>query len=130
MKLVKGNHKLNDLFHLENEEMAGVDDPVSYNKLHNFHVERTSINKSQKMFSYPTLIQPPCLNGVEGKRVYITEINVDLSTDFLSPHTIQDPTYMCYDKDVLRVKLNEPLLVLCRVEGSVGELEVLHFLCL
>ena len=35
---------------------------------------------------------------------------MDLSTDFLSPHTIQDPTYMCYDEDVLHVRLNEPLL--------------------
>ena len=47
--------------------MACVDSPVSYDKLHDFHVERTSIDKSQKMFSYTTLMSPPCLNGVEGK---------------------------------------------------------------
>ena len=90
--------------------MACVDSPMSYNKLHDFHVKRTSIDKSQKMFAYSTLIPPPCLNDVEGVRVYVTEINADLSTDFLSPHTIQDPAYVCYDVDVLQVRLDEPLL--------------------
>ena len=55
-------------------------------------------------------IPPPCVAGIKGRRVYVTEVNIDLSTDFLSPHTIQDPTYVCYNEDVLSLKLNEPVL--------------------
>ena len=43
-------------------------------------------------------------------RVYVTKINVDLSCDFVSPYTIQDPVYVNYDKDSLQVRLAEPLL--------------------
>ena len=37
----------------------------------------------------------------------MSELNVDLSTDFISPHTIQDPVYVAYDQDVLCVRLKK-----------------------
>ena len=125
MKLTEGNHKLNDVFHVENEEMICLDSAVDYNKLHDFHVEHAKIDKEQKKFAYSTLIPPPCVAGIKGRRVYVTEVNVDLSTDVLSPHTIQDPTYICYDEDVLSLKLNEPVLEIC--DGFKGSL---HRQCL
>ena len=70
-----------------------------------------SIDEKQKAFAYSMLIPPPCLdNSNEGVRVYVTEINADLSCDFLSPHTIQDPVYMSYDEDTLQIRLSKPLL--------------------
>ena len=39
---------MNDVFQLENEEMVCVDSPVNYDKLHQMHVERNSINKNLK----------------------------------------------------------------------------------
>ena len=48
--------------------------------------------------------------GVRGMCVYVTELNVDLSCDIVSPHTIQDPVYVNYDKDMLNICLSEPLL--------------------
>ena len=42
--------------------------------------------------------------------MYVTEINADLSCDFVSPHTIQDPVYVNYDENMLQVRLSEPLL--------------------
>ena len=125
VKLTEGNHKLNDVFHVENEEMVCLDSAVNYNKLHDFHVENAKIDKEQKKFAYSTLIPPPCVAGIKGRRVYVTEVNVDLSTDFLSPHTIQDPTYVCYDEDVLALKLNKPVLEIC--DGFKGSL---HRQCL
>ena len=118
MKLTEGNHKLNDVFHVENEEMVCLDSAVDYDKLHDFHIEHAKIDKEQKKFAYSTLIPPPCVAGIKGRLVYVTEVNVDLSTDFLSPHTIQDPTYVCYDEDVLSLKLNEPVLEI-RDDGSL-----------
>ena len=38
------------------------------------------------------------------------EINADLSCDFLSSHTIQNPVRMCYDEDTLQIRLSKPLL--------------------
>ena len=113
MKLTEGNHKLNDVFHVENEEMVCLDSAVDYDKLHDFHVEHAKIDKEQKKFAYSTLIPPLCVAGIKGRHVYVTEVNVNLSTDFLSPHTIQDPTYVCYDEDVLSLNLNEPVLEIC-----------------
>ena len=118
MKLTEGNHKLNGVFHVENKEMVCLDSAINYDKLHDFHVECAKIDKEQKKFAYSTLIPPPCVAGIKGRRVYVTEVNVDLSTDFLSPHTIQDLTYICYDEDVLSLKLNEPVLEI-RNDGSL-----------
>ena len=111
MRLIEGNHKRDDLFNLKNEEMVCTECPVNYDKLQELYVERGSIDEKQKAFAYSMLIPPPCLDDSnEEVRVYITEINADLSCDFLSPHTIQDPVYMSYDEDTLQIRLSEPLL--------------------
>ena len=60
------------------------------------------------------LIPPPSVNDADGTiRVYVTKFNADLSTDFSSPHTIQDPKNVCYFKEVLNIKLSEPTLSDC-----------------
>ena len=51
-------------------------------------------------------------------QVYVTELNADLSTDFSSPHTVQDPAYVCYDEEVLNIKLSEPTLSDCSLSCS------------
>ena len=38
--LREGNHKLNDVFHVENEEIVCLDSAVNYDKLHDFHIEQ------------------------------------------------------------------------------------------
>ena len=83
---------------------------MDYNQLREMYFERSGIDENQKAHAYSTLIPPPCLWAVRGMRVYITKINVDLSCDFVSLHTIQDPIYVNYDKDSLQVRLAEPLL--------------------
>ena len=97
------NHKRNDMFQLENEEMVCADCTVDYDQLSEAYFERSGIDKNQKVHTYSTLIPPPCLWGVRGMRVYVTKINVDLSCDFVSPHTTQDPVCVNYDKDSLQV---------------------------
>ena len=42
-----------------------------------------------------------------GKTVYVSELIVDVSTDFVSPSTIQDPAYMSYDEDSVRIKFDQ-----------------------
>ena len=77
-------------------------------------VEHRSINEESKEFSRSTLIPPPSVNdGGETIQVYVTELNADLSTDFSSPHTVQDPAYVCYDEEVLNIKLSKPILSDC-----------------
>ena len=92
--------------------MACVDCPVSYDKLGELFSERGEIDECLKEFSHSTLIPPPLVDGdsLIGTRVLVTEINVDLSCDFVSPHMIQDPTYVNYNEDVLQVRLSKPLL--------------------
>ena len=42
-----------------------------------------------------------------GKTVYVSELIVDVSADFVSPSTIQDPAYMSYDEDSIRIKFDQ-----------------------
>ena len=42
-----------------------------------------------------------------GKTVYVSELIVDVSTDFVSPSTIQEPAYVSYDEDSIRVKFDQ-----------------------
>ena len=42
-----------------------------------------------------------------GKTVYVSELIADVSTDFVSPSTIQDPAYMSYDEDSIRIKFDQ-----------------------
>ena len=88
-------------------------------------VERRSINEESKKFSTSMLIPPPSVNGGT-IRVYVTELNADLSTDFSSPHTVQDPTYVCYDEEVLNIKLSEPTLNDCSRVHRCALLDVLN----
>ena len=109
-----GDYKSNNVFHVENEEMVCINSPVSYDKLHDFMVERRSIDEKSKEFSTSTLIPPPSVNDSGGTiQVYVTKLNADLSTNFSSPHTVQDPAYVCYDEEVLNIKLSEPTLSDC-----------------
>ena len=77
-------------------------------------LERSDVDEHLKAFLYSTLIPPPMTNddstGVRGTCVFVMELNVDLSCDFVSPHTIQDPTYIHFDEDVLRIRLGLPLI--------------------
>ena len=121
------DYKSNNLFHVENEKMVCTNSPVSYDKLHDFMVERHSIDEESKDFSTSMLIPPPSVNGGGGTiRVYVTELNADLSTDFSSPHTIQDPAYVCYDEEVLNIKLSEPTLSDCFRVHRYALLDVLN----
>ena len=88
-------------------------------------VERRSIDEESKKFSTSTLIPPPSVNG-GAIRVYVTELNADLSTDFSSPHTVQDPAYVCYDEEVLNIKLSEPTLSDCSRVHRCALLDVLN----
>ena len=55
-----------------------------------------------------TLIPPPKLYDEQyGKTVYVSELIVDVSTDFVSPSTIQDPAYVSYDEDSIRIKFDQ-----------------------
>ena len=119
------DYKSNDVFHVENEEIVCTNSPVSYDKLHDFMVERRSINEESKKFSTSMLIPPP---GVNGGTIwmYVTELNADLSTDFSSPHTVQDPAYVCYDEEVLNIKLSEPTLNDCSRVHRCALLDVLN----
>ena len=42
-----------------------------------------------------------------GKTVYVSEFIVDVSTDFVSPSTIQDPAYVSYNEDLIRIKFDQ-----------------------
>ena len=121
------DYKSKDVFHVENEEMVCTNSPVSYDKLHDFMVKHHSINEESKKFSMSMLIHPHSVNGGGGTIwVYVTELNADLSTDFSSPHTIQDPAYVCYDEEVLNIKLSEPTLSDCSHVHRCALLDVLN----
>ena len=50
------------------------------------------------------LIPPPAtMFNNKVRHVFVTEINADLSCDFISPCTIQDPTYVNFDEDTVQV---------------------------
>ena len=42
-----------------------------------------------------------------GKTVYVSELTVDVSTDFVSPSTFQDSAYVSYDEDLIRTKFDQ-----------------------
>ena len=55
------------------------------------------------------MIPPPYVGESKTvSKVFVTKINSDLSCDFISPHSIQDPTYVNYDEDMLQVRLDDP----------------------
>ena len=78
--------------------MVCVDCPVNYDKLNELLLERSDVDEHLKAFSYSTLIPPPMTNddltGVRGTCVFVMELNVDLSCNFISPHTIQARSHL------------------------------------
>ena len=83
--------------------MCCEDTSVNYDKLHEFNHERSQLDERSKEFP-STLIPPPSIIGECARQVYVTELSVDLSTDFVLPHTIQDPVHVVYYESVLRVR--------------------------
>ena len=78
-------------------------------RLDSFFKEREELDLKSKLLSFSTLIPPPYIGESKTiSKVFVTEINSDLSCNFISPNSIQDPTYMNYDKDMLQVRLDDP----------------------
>ena len=98
-------HDLSNFF-VENEEMCCEDTSMNYDKLHEFNCERSQLDERSKEFP-STLIPPPNISGECTRQVYVTELSVDLSMDFVSPHTIQDPVHVVYEESVLHVRLHK-----------------------
>ena len=65
-----------------------------------------------KVLSFSTLI-PPSTTMLNNKvcHVFVTEINADLSCNFISPCTIQDLTYVNFDEDTVQVHLDDPWII-------------------
>ena len=81
---------------------------LNYDSLRAINNERLTIDKRNKKGYPSTLIPPPKLYDEQyGKTVYVSELIVDVSTDFVSPSTIQDPAYVSYDEDSIRIKFDQ-----------------------
>ena len=95
-------------FFVENEEMCCHNSNPNYDSLRAINKEILTIDKRNKK-GYPfTLIPPPKLYDEQyGKTVYVSELIVDVSTDFVSLSTIQDPAYVLYDEDSIRIKFDQ-----------------------
>ena len=88
-------------FFVENEEMCCHNSNPNYDSLRAINNKRLTIDKQNKKGYPSTLIPPPKLYDEQyGKTVYVSELIVDVSTDFVSPSTIQDPAYVSYDEDL------------------------------
>ena len=84
---------------------------VNYNSLDKFFDERSTLDKRFKDMMFNTLIPPPVSKEADAnvRSVYVTELEKDLSCEFISPSTVQDPCWVNYDKAVVRVKLVEKM---------------------
>ena len=84
---------------------------VNYNSLDKFFDERSMLDKRSKDMMFDTLIPPPIGEEVDAnvRSVYVTKLEKDLSCEFVSPSTVQDPCWVDYDESVVRVKLVEKL---------------------
>ena len=95
-------------FFVENEEMCRHNSNPNYDSLCAINNERLTTDERNKKGYPSTLIPPPKLYDEQyGKTVYVSELIVDVSTDFVSPSTIQDPAYMSYNKDSIRIKFDQ-----------------------
>ena len=95
-------------FFVENEEMCCHNSNPNYDSLRAINNERLTTDERNKKGYPSTLIPPPKLYDEQyGKTVYVSELIVDVSTDFVSPSTIQDPAYMLYDEDSIRIKFDQ-----------------------
>ena len=112
-KLFRTNYKKDDVFQVENEEMSCDDLKVTYDTLDKFFCQREEVDMKMKGLSFSTLIPPPVSSFTSHMnvcKVFVTELNVDFSCDFVSPSTIQDPVYVNFDIDALQVQLDNPYL--------------------
>ena len=76
-------------FFVENEEMCCHNSNPNYDSLCAINNERLTIDKRNKKGYPSTLIPPPKLYDEQyGKTVCVSELIVDVSTDFVSPSTI------------------------------------------
>ena len=93
---------------VENEEMCCQNSNPNYGSLHAINNERLTIDERNKK-GYPSMLIPPprLYDDQYGKTVYVSELIVDVSTDFVSPSTIQDPAYVSYDEDLIRIKFDQ-----------------------
>ena len=95
-------------FFVENEEMCCHNSNPNYDSLRAINNERLTIDERNKKGYPSTLIpQPKLYDEQYGKTVYVSELIVDVSTDFVSPSTIQDPAYVSYDEDSIRIKFDK-----------------------
>ena len=97
--LCRTNYKSGDFYQVENEEMSCTSVCVSYDLLDKFLHERGRLDKNKDMM-FNTLIPPPVNEEADAGVcwVYVTELEKDLSCDFISPSTIQDPCWVDYDE--------------------------------
>ena len=58
---------------------------------------------------FNTLIPPPIGKDADARVrwVYVTELEKDLSCNFISPSTVQDPCWIDYDESIVRLKLTK-----------------------
>ena len=84
---------------------------VSYDLLDEFLAERSRLDKNSKDMMFNTLIPPPINEEADARVrwVYVTELEKDLSCDFISPSTIQDPCWVDYNESVVKLKLTDKL---------------------
>ena len=82
---------------------------VSYELLDKFFDKRSRLDKNSKDMMFNTLIPPPVSEDadVRVRWVYVTELEKDLSCNFISPSTVQDPCWVDYDESIVRLKLTE-----------------------
>ena len=111
-RLSSTNFKQDNMYQVENEEMVCTDADVNYGQLDSFSHDRNETDVPSKVLLFSTLIPPPAtmLNN-EVCCVFVTEINADLSCDFISSCTIQDPKYINYDEDTVQVHLDNPWMI-------------------
>ena len=99
-------------FFVENEEMCCHNSNPNYDSLRAINNERLTIDERNKKGCPSMLIPPPKLyDNQYGKTVYISELIVDVSTDFVSPSTIQDPAYVSYNEDSIRIKFDQEVVL-------------------
>ena len=95
-------------FFVENEEMCCYNSNPNYDSLCAINNERLTTDERNKKGYPSTLIPLPKLYDEQyGKTVHVSELIVDVSTDFVSPSTIQDPAYVSYNEDSIRIKFDQ-----------------------
>ena len=107
--LRKTSYKRGDFYQVENEEMSCMGVRVSYDLLDEFLSERSDIDKDMKDMMFNTLIPLPISEETDARVrwVYVTELEKDLSCEFISPSSIQDPCWVDYDESIVKLKLTE-----------------------